>query len=101
MSYPETIPQVVQVEHVEGFRLRLSFDDGLVRELDFEGLLPGGVFEPLEDPAFFAQVFVDEAQGTIAWPNEVDLDSVILHGDEEPAGTPIFRVVSEAERPVA
>jgi hypothetical protein len=73
------------VEHLGGRRLRLTFSDGLVRELDFSGVLVGGVFEPLNDPALFAQVSVDEVAGTIAWPNGVDLDPDVLHGDHEPA----------------
>jgi hypothetical protein len=28
--------------------------------------------EPLNDPAYFAQVTVDTEAGTIAWPNSVD-----------------------------
>ena len=30
-----------------------------------------GVFEPLKNPQFFNQVFIDS--GVVAWPNEVDL----------------------------
>ena len=41
------------------------------------------MFEPLKDPAFFAQVFVDH--GTVCWPNGLDLDPLVLHGDREPA----------------
>ncbi|HYU60734.1 MAG TPA: DUF2442 domain-containing protein [Solirubrobacterales bacterium] len=101
MTYPETIPDVVEVEYLGGFRLRLEFDDGLVRELDFEGLLPGDVFEPLHDPEFFARAFVDPELKTLTWPGELDLDPVVLHGDEQPVGEPMFRVVSEAARPAA
>lgn len=35
------------------------------------------------DPAFFAQVAVEH--GTVVWPNGVDLDPLVLHGDFEPA----------------
>lgn len=77
--------RVVGVEHLGELRLRLTFSDGLVRELDFDGVLAGGVFEPLRDPAQFAQVSVDTVAGTIAWPNGVDLDPDVLHGDHAPA----------------
>ena len=77
--------RVVDVEHLVDFRLRLTFSDGLVRELDFNGVLEGGVFEPLRDRAVFAQVSVDTVAGTIAWPNGVDLDPDVLHGDHGPA----------------
>jgi hypothetical protein len=33
----------------------------------------------------FRQVRVDEELGTIVWPNGVDMDPDVLHGDFEPA----------------
>lgn len=77
--------RVVGVEYLGDLRLRLTFDDELVRELDFDGILKGEVFEPLQDRAVFAQVAVDAVAGTIAWPNGVDLDPDVLHGDHKPA----------------
>jgi hypothetical protein len=41
------------------------------------------MFEPLKDPAFFARVSVEH--GTVVWPNGVDLDPLVLHGDLMPA----------------
>jgi hypothetical protein len=32
-----------------------------------------GVLEPLNDPAYFAQVTVDPEAGTIVWPDGIDL----------------------------
>ena len=77
--------RVVEVDHLGDFRLRLTFSDGLVRELDFDGVLEGCVFEPLQDRAVFAQVSLDTLAGTITWPNGVDLDPDVLHGDHAPA----------------
>jgi hypothetical protein len=91
MTYPKTIPQVIEVEHLGDYRLRLTFDDGLVREVDLEGDLWGPVFEPLRDPEYFAKVRADEEIGTIVWPNGVDLDPVVLHGDQEPLPRPAGR----------
>jgi hypothetical protein len=76
--------RVVDVKHLGGFRLRLTFTDGLVRDLDFDGFFEGGAFEPLRDMAVFIQVTVDPVAGTIRWPNDVDLDPDVLHGDERP-----------------
>ena len=73
------------MEHLGGFRLRVTFTDELVRELDFDGVLTGGVFVELEDENAFARVEVDDVAGTIYWPNGVDLDPDVLHGDFEPA----------------
>jgi hypothetical protein len=77
------VPKVVAVDVEPPYCLRVSFDDGLTRHVDLSEDLWGPVFEPLKDPAFFGQVFVDH--GTVAWPNGVDLDPLVLHGDAEPA----------------
>jgi len=90
------LPRITSVEPLGGHRLRLTFTDGLVRDLDLADVVGrGGVFEPLRDPGHFAQVRVDEATGTICWPSGVDLDPDVLHGDARPAsGTP-YRVLNE------
>jgi hypothetical protein len=38
-----------------------------------------GVFEPLRDPTFFAQVKVNAELGTVCRPNNADLDSDVLY----------------------
>ena len=71
---------VLSVEIVAPYRLRLRFDDGVVGEIDVRSLVPfDGVFEPLNDPDFFARVAVNPELGTIVWPNGADLDPVVLH----------------------
>ena len=69
----EQLHDVVAVEVVADFRLRLAFDDGTVGEVDFTDSAWSGVLEPLGDPAYFARVEVDREAGTITWPNGVDL----------------------------
>ncbi len=78
------LARVANVECLDGYVLRLTFSDGLVRELDFDDVLVGGVLEPLREPALFLQVAVDETAGTIGWPNGIDFDPDVLHGDREP-----------------
>lgn len=77
--------RIIDVERLGGFRLRLKFSDGLVRELDLDRMFEGGSFESLRDPAEFARATVDEVAGTLAWPNGIDLDPDVLHGDYSPA----------------
>ena len=83
------IPRVTSVEVRPPYGLHLRFDDGLTRDVDLADELWGPMFEPLKEPAFFAQVSVEH--GTVVWPNGVDLDPLVLHGDVEPA-------VSRSER---
>lgn len=78
-----TAPYDVQaVEYLGDFRLRLTFADGLVSDVDLSDRLSGDlgpVFAPLRDQAFFAQVRVDSDLGTIVWPNGADLAPDALH----------------------
>ena len=98
MSPKYRIPHVEAVEIVRPHVLRITFDDGLVRELEFiAGGHGGTVFAPLDDPDFFAQVEVDPMSRTIVWPGELDFDPAVLHGDFEPAGGEnLFRDVTPA-----
>jgi Protein of unknown function (DUF2442) len=50
----EQLHDVVAVEVVGEFRLRLSFDDGTVGEVDLSKRAWEGVLEPLGNPAYFA-----------------------------------------------
>jgi Protein of unknown function (DUF2442) len=90
-----SLARVVDVESLGAYRLRVTFSDGLVRELDFAGVLEGEIFEPLKNPTTFSEVSVDRVAGTIVWPNGVDLDPDVLHGDYEPASGQSPRVLSE------
>jgi len=57
-----------------GYRLRLSFKDGLVGDVDLSDLAGKGViFAPLADPEYFRQVRVDAEGGTVVWPNGADI----------------------------
>jgi hypothetical protein len=52
-----------------------------------------GVFEPLDDPKFFAQVNVHAELGTVGWPNGADLDSDVLYS--KVTGVPIEYVTAK------
>jgi len=88
MNSPRALPRITSVEPLEGFRLRLAFTDGLIREVDLSDDLWGQVAEPLQDPDYFCQVRVDNELGTVVWPNGYDLDPDVLHGDYKPVGRP-------------
>lgn len=67
------LPVVVGVAVVGEHVLRLLFSDGTAGDFDFSAERWTGVLEPLNDPAFFAQVTVDHEAGTVVWPNGIDL----------------------------
>jgi hypothetical protein len=75
----ETFVNVVSAEVVGPYQLRLTFDDGFARVIDFREVLHGPVFEPLHDQALFKQVTVNPDTGTIEWPTGADFSPVVLH----------------------
>ncbi len=78
---------VVAVKVLRPYILDVTFDDGFRREVDVEPFLWGKVFQPLRDPAYFAQVTVDAELGTIVWPNGADLAPEFLYyGEDTPYG---------------
>jgi hypothetical protein len=83
---PLPLVGVTRVEVIGDHRLRLGFGDGTVGDVAFEEHEWRGVFEPLADQAFFAQVRVES--GTIAWPNGVDMAPEPLYEEATRHGAP-------------
>lgn len=83
---------------LDGFRVRLEFTDGSMREIDLERYLHGPVFDPIRaNPDVFRSLKVDEAMGTIVWDNGADIDpDVLYHGL-----TPAWMVQKQGEPKVA
>jgi hypothetical protein len=61
---------VVSAKHVGQFQVELTFNDGFVGIANFESVLNGPIFMPLNDPEVFKQF---ELQGhTLCWKNGAD-----------------------------
>ena len=77
---PSEVQDIVAAEHRGDHRLWLRLDDGVEGELDFARFLKfRGMLAPLRDPKFFAKVFVHPEFGTVSWPGEIDLDTLVLY----------------------
>jgi hypothetical protein len=83
----KVVLRVTEADPLEGHRLRVTFNDGVVREVDCSFLLHGTLGEALRDPEYFRQVRVDEEARTVVWPNGLDPAPELLHGDYETQGT--------------
>jgi hypothetical protein len=70
---------VTAVEVIGPHKIRVTFKDGLVGDVDFSGRNWRRVFAPLADPDYFAKVYVDTEVGTIVWPNGVDMAPETLY----------------------
>lgn len=82
---------IVEARHIEAYRLFIRFADGKAGEIDLAPLLKfTGIFEPLRDLKYFAQLRVEPEVGTIVWPNGADLDPDVLRhrltGEALPGG---------------
>lgn len=77
MEHP--VYRVASVEVLEGYALRIGFDDGTHQEIDLEPILAGEIYGPLRDRALFEQVRIDPEVHTIVWPNGADFDPATLH----------------------
>jgi hypothetical protein len=81
------LKDVIAVQPLDGYRLRLRFEDDVEGVIDLASLGFRGVFAPLQDADYFRQVRVDPDLGTIVWPNGADLDPDVLYA--QVTGTPI------------
>jgi hypothetical protein len=73
------ILRILEAEICGPHGLRLAFNDGTRKTVDVRPLLSGPVFEPLQDPAYFARVTLDPVCGTVVWPNGADFAPEALH----------------------
>ncbi|MEZ4650199.1 MAG: DUF433 domain-containing protein [Candidatus Eisenbacteria bacterium] len=72
-----SLPQVVEAQYRDGFRIHLVFNDGVEGTVDFRDWLSDPVFEPLKDRGYFQRFFLDG--GTVAWPNGADIAPETLY----------------------
>jgi len=87
------LKDIVEIQPLDGYRLRLRFEDGVAGEVDLEKMIQfEGVFAPLKDRATFVQVRVNSDVGTIVWPNGADLDPLVLYSQVTGAPIPRFTV---------
>ena len=92
------LKDVVEVRPLGDYLLQLRFEDGVSGVVDISEIVPfTGVFAPLQDKDFFAEVRVNPDIGTICWPNEADLDPDVLYSLVSGEPVPTFvRIVSES-----
>jgi len=64
--------RVVSVQALSDWKLSIRFTDGTSGIISLKERLFGPMFEPLKNPALFAQAALDEF-GAICWPNGADL----------------------------
>ena len=83
------LKDIISAKAVGDYRVQLRFEDGVEGVVDLAKQVSfRGVFEPLRDAAYFAQVRVDPELGTVVWPNGADLDPDVLYEEVTSAAAP-------------
>jgi len=84
MNMPGPLVRVKSVEPLENFRVRITFQNEVQKEIDLDKFLRGEIFEPIrKDLEMFRAVKV--IGGTIGWDNGADIDPDVLYYDLRPA----------------
>jgi hypothetical protein len=68
------VHKIKAFEIVGPYRIRIEFEDGLVRAIDFRPVLEGELYGPLRDPSQFSSVSLDREVHTLVWSNGADFD---------------------------
>jgi hypothetical protein len=89
---------VRRVEHLQGFRVLVTFDNDTQREIDLEPFLHGPIFEPIRSNATMFEAMRIEG-GTIAWDNGADIDPDVLYYNLQPAWMEEAEAVSSVPDP--
>ena len=64
---------VIEARYVRDYVVWVRFRDGNSGAVDLEQVLHGPIFEPLKDPAYFANFSINADFYTLCWPNGADI----------------------------
>lgn len=71
--------EIIEASVVAPYGIRVTFEDGVTKEIDLEPMLFGQLFGPLRDPEMFAQMRLDPEFHTVVWPTDADFDPETLY----------------------
>lgn len=85
--------KIKNVEYLDGYKLKILFNNGKIKIVDFENWIKKGgeLILPLKNVDYFKKVQMDEFNYTICWPNGADFCPDVLYemgvdvaGDDKP-----------------
>lgn len=69
--------EVLKAEHISGYRIKLWFNNNVVKEIDLANSLNGEIFMPLRDINYFKNFSIKF--NTIEWENGADFAPEYLY----------------------
>jgi len=92
------LKDIVFVEPVGDYRIKLRFEDGAEGIVDVSEIVPfEGIFSALRDNNAFNKVRLNNELGTIEWENGADLDPDVLYSKVIGNPIPRYPVCIQAE----
>ncbi|MCQ2190138.1 MAG: DUF2442 domain-containing protein [Paludibacteraceae bacterium] len=75
--------EIIKAEYVEEYKLRLFFNNGVVKVVDLQSSLVGEIFMPLKNIDYFKQFSIKF--NTVEWENGADFAPEYLYALEDAA----------------
>jgi hypothetical protein len=69
-------PKVISATSLGKYKLRLSFNDGVEGIVDLSDMAGKGIFTAWDKNDLFDKVYIDNESGAIAWPGNLDIDTL-------------------------
>ena len=81
-----TYPKIQSASTVDDHTLLIEFDNHQVKKYDITPLLKKEMFAPLENPALFKAVQVEQGGYAVVWSNSIDISEheLWIHGKAMP-----------------
>ena len=74
------LQDIINAEYVEGYKLKITFENGHSGIVDFSDYTKrGGVFKKFKDLDFFINFTVSRELGTIVWGGNIDIAPETLY----------------------
>lgn len=70
---------ITDAKYIEGYKLKLRFEDNKYKLVDLQSYLDGKIFKPLKDITYFKTVTLNKDIDTIVWPNNADFSPDFLY----------------------
>lgn len=70
---------VKDVQYFADYKLKLTFEDSIVKIVDLKPHLDGEIFEPLINIEYFKSVRINPDIDTVVWSNEADFSPDFLY----------------------
>jgi hypothetical protein len=71
--------KIITAEYLNGYVLKITFEDKSTKIIDFKPVLHGELYSPLLNLEFFKRHYIDLETGTLNWPNGADFDPSMIY----------------------